>query len=253
MPLKKAPIVEAWVEVQFIPNEAKEAWSREVGEAFVQRFEDRFKVQDYRVVEEISVGPSGRRELRSYVQRVRAKDESEARWLQVGDDLLVYNIVCEPGKPYVGYDALASERIKILQDYFEEFQPRRIGQISIAYVDMVKLPLHAEQTLRIEDYLRIYVQTPESFGPLAAFEFRAAFPETAHLSMFLSCEAEPPTPGEQELSVRLEWVAVTDQGAPCDAAAFKLELDKAHGLLKSRFKEAFTEKMWRSFEPAEEV
>jgi len=262
--LEKPPVVEAWIEFRFSPNEHAPAWDEIVAARFFEKhFAHAFNLKDYAGHYEILVdATSGRpriREGQAVFERARAINHEGDRYLQAGRDVLIYNIL--RGKAtWPRYQALRDEAIEAYGKYVEFTQPQSLSCAVLHYRDVASFPYTvndaAERMLDLDQYLKVSPQVPPSLGSVANFAINLTLPAAAEAGVLRLLIRDEPSGNEavpaQEGRFRFDWHLTSLSLTSLDTHAVRSWLDRAHADLLLAFRECFTDEAWALFAPKED-
>ncbi|GIW79533.1 MAG: hypothetical protein KatS3mg105_1340 [Gemmatales bacterium] len=256
MELTKPPVIEVGVEFHFDPRPDKQPWDPAVAVPFIDLFQGEYPHVEVIQEEKIRIEkrtPDGTPKAISgkiSLDRVRARNEEGSRWLQVGNDLLVYSFV-RKGETYPGFRELCTEALHKLDSYVEHFQPVAVHRTALTYLDLIEIPVPAGATIQLEDYFRLRVETPEeTFGPIGYVSLRLFFPQTeTRDQLLLWFDTVPTKPGEGILRFQMHWKCICEDVASLNKEEIRLRLDRAHRRLVDCFRDSFTERGWALFGP----
>lgn len=258
-PLGKPPIVEAWIAFKFEPAPDAIGWDAGIG-VVKQFFEDlspkysdlEYVCRESFIVEKRTpqgIPTSGKAERQ--IVSFRALTEDKTRAVQIAPDVLSYHLL-RAGDSYPGFSRLRDDSLGILDRYAERFRPRRITQIELHMIDMVTIPVQANEKCQVEDYFAISLNMPtEPFGSLSDFSIRlqlngSAPNDVLHLDFRLIRAGS----SDGEYRFRIKW----DMACPVQFMLTEREsvlgrLDDAYRHLFNCFKSMFTKRGWDLFEP----
>ncbi|MGH6680565.1 MAG: TIGR04255 family protein [Bradyrhizobium sp.] len=77
--------------------------------------------------------------------------------------------------PYPGWSELMARFRRDWTTWKKAVTYRRVGRIGVRYVNRIDIPV-AGQIVEYEDYLRVYPQVPQEFGPNQAYVVQVRFP-----------------------------------------------------------------------------
>jgi len=252
--LRSPPIIEAWIGFRFSPNAAKQPWDLPVALPFINHFgqtldhvqvvrTEEITIQE-RTAQGIPKSISGKQTL----DRVQARNPSGTRWLQVADDMLVYNIV-EKGSAYPGYDMLCEAALGALTSYVDFFSPSAVKQVAIHYVDLIELP-NFSQGINVPEFFNVFVKVPDGFSDIERFSTNLIFaPSSDDHRLSIRFRSEPINPVNKAIRFRMEWHADCDNIDSLESTVVRSRLDLAHEDIRKHFQLCFTDRTWKLFEP----
>jgi len=262
--LEKPPVVEAWIEFRFSPNEHAPTWDEIVAARFFEKhFADAFKLKDYAGHYEILVdATAGRpriREGQAIFERARATNKEGDRYLQVGRDVLIYNILRKQAT-WPRYEALRDEALEAYGKYVEYTKPQSLAYAVLHYRDVASFPYTVkdgiQQPLDLDQYFKISPQIPPSLGSLANFAINLTLPAAADAGVLnLVIRDEPSGKGgalAQEGRFRFDWHLSSKSLTSLETDVVRSWLNRAHDELLQAFRECFTEEAWALFDPKED-
>lgn len=256
---RKPPVVEVWISVDFDPNENKREWELELVKQYVERYEAELPKLEAVHEQQIQVQETSPQALPKVVGRqirlqfVRISNEKRSRVLQIGDDQLSFHILKADGV-YPGYQTVRSEVQQKLDDYAQIFQPTRIRNATLHYLDIIDIPRPETGKIELGDYFRVSIDLPEEpFGPTAGFahQFQVMCPVDAG-PLFLQLQAIPSPPDSNVFRFRMEWHKQSSNVNTLDSSQVWARMDVAHEYMRQCFRAALTERTLELFEPVEE-
>lgn len=257
--LRSPPVIEVGIEFHFEPRPDKEPWDLPVARPFIERLQPVFSHVEVVQAEQIRIekrAPGGLPERISgqiSLDRVRARNEESSRWVQVGNDLLVCNLV-RHGEVYPGFEQLRTDALAILERYVEHFRPVSVRQAGVTYLDQVEIPVPTScSSIRLEEYFRLRVDFPdEDLGPMGAFSLQLQFPrEHARDPVTLLFHTLPSVPSSGVLRFQMHWHCLCEEVCSLDKDEINRRLDAAHMRLRKSFRASFTDPGWALFQPLE--
>ncbi len=258
MILKNPPVIESWIGFRFEPAEHARPWDIQAADKFLSCFESTFPHREafFRTQFEIQeISPSRRPRIVSretQLEKVRARNEEGTAWLQVAEDLMVYNRTRGDGT-YHGFASLRDEALSKLSEYVAFFQPIRLQSAQLHYVDVIKIPIPADKKLELDECFNLHVTVPSQFGDTLYFETRLLLqPPNEADTLEVRFKSEPPSEDPAAYRFRLNWHMSCASLGGFDPEVVKGRLDQAHEYLISSFKASVTERTWSLFEPSEE-
>ncbi len=262
--LNRPPITEAWIGFSFGDGDSTH-WDHKVALGFLEKQVSEFDEPGFELAQTDTIQIVGRtstgvpKEIRgeTVVERVRIRDGSGKKWLEVGKNVLRFGFTRREAD-YPGFTSLCDEALSFLGRHNEWFGWREIQKAGLHYVDLVEVPAGTNGQLQIEDYFRVHPQLPGApFEPVEKFAIRLAFrggdPRdrvSMHFGSELSGGAD--TPSQEAYRFRLEWHSDCQQIENSESDAIVLRLNEAHANLFTCFKACFTDAGWALFEPTVE-
>lgn len=253
--LANPPVVEVGIDFQFEPNPEKQPWDLPVAIPFVERFKDCLPHVQIVQAEEIRIekrSPQGRPEKLSgkiSLDHVKAHDECEKQWLEVGNDRMAYRLR-RGGNEYPGFEAVLEEAVKLLSQYMDHFRPTAVRRAILTYVDIIRIPSGAEAGIDLDDFFRLGVKLPEDpFGPLGGFAIRFVLPQSPCAdSLQVRFVTEPETE-KGSMRFRMHWQSLCDGINSLDEEKLRQRLSAAREHLVKCFMACFTEQGLKLFNP----
>jgi uncharacterized protein (TIGR04255 family) len=249
---KNPPVIEAWVEFRFSFKDEIPYWNEVKAQAFItDYFEGRFHVDSFLGRTEFTISASGGRpaltQSKVIFERVRATNEASDRYVQVGRDTLIYNLLRKE-KDWPEYHSLRDEAIDAYDKFIQFLRPMALQYIALHYRDLVIVPLQGEQKVRLEDYFTICPEVPEhKFGDMSNFMVALTLPETWRSGVLnLIVQSDPPVSSPEhpnEGRFRWDWhISPKSSIGSLDKDIITSWLDQAHDDLFQAFLSAFTQK-----------
>jgi uncharacterized protein (TIGR04255 family) len=258
MKLGKPPIIQAWIEFRFDHGDERREWGLNEASDYLDRFQADYperealfqrqfrieKVQRHRNPEVVP-GPA-------HVQAVRASKTEGSRYIQLTRDAMACNFL-RTEKGYDGFDALKAEALEKFRAYVEMYQPTRLLEFAVHYVDLVVIPFEPDKALDLDEYFTLGISLPDpAFGSILNFvvQYATQPPDTEYaLEVRLQDERDP-----QGLSARfrMDWRLSGSHELILSEADVAAHLEQAHDRLLGCFQKSFTEKAWQMFEPIQE-
>lgn len=255
MRLKSPPVVEVGIDFHLDPNPEKQPWDLPVAMPFVEQFKDFMphievvQAEEIRIVKRSPQGVPERLSGKISLDLVRAHDEGERHWLEVGNDRVAYRLL-RGGMEYPGFDSVLNEGLKVLNQYKEHFRPTAVRRATLTYLDIVKIPRTAGDGVELDEYFRLGMKLPEDpFGQLGAFTIRFTLspsPDSDRLHLVFSTE---PTTEKDFLRFRMRWQSLCDAINSLDAVELRRRLMAAHEHLVKCFLACFTDQGLKLFNP----
>lgn len=254
--LRRPPIVEAYIRFEMTAGEAERQLSQEDVQAFVNRRCSEYRPKETRWTRNVSVkwpksGPPKNVQLSQRFERIRACDEQELRWIQVGSGFLIHNVLKKTEEQdYAGFTTMEEEALRVLMAYADHFGYNEIQAMAVHYVDLAVFAKSLGN--EIEDYLRIRPAVPGEFGAISGFAMKVSPSPTATSGDIVDIAVRRETDADdgEAIRVRIEWDAKCTTPQSLDRAGETLE--RLHTELLDRFRVAFTEKAMSVFGPVEE-
>jgi uncharacterized protein (TIGR04255 family) len=168
MAYKKAPIVEAVIELRF----ARQAEFRAVEDA-ARRLRDEYFYQDpdNGLNVKIDAG-TGKSEVETIWQGFKLSSVDRA-------DALFYRtsaMVCSRLAPYTGWEHFCPRAIRAWEVWKRTAGPTELVRIGVRYINRIDVPVENDRLINVEDYLNIVPKTPDGLPPMASFAMQTAMP-----------------------------------------------------------------------------
>ena len=248
MPLHNPPVVEVGIEFQLDPAPEKQRWDLPVAMPFVERFKETMPHVEVVKSEKIRIekrSPQGVPiELRGEINlnQVRAHDEGERQWLEVGEDRVAYRLL-RGGKEYPGFDVVLESTLSVLRQYNQHFRPMAVRRAILTYMDIVKIPRAPGEGIDLDDYFRLGVRLPDDpFGALGAFAIRFVLPPSPYSDRLQLAFSTEPGTEEESLRFRMRWQSLCDGINTLDEEELRNRLTAAQSHLVKCFLACFTER-----------
>jgi uncharacterized protein (TIGR04255 family) len=188
------------------------------------------------------------------LQFVRMSNEKRTRVLQIGDDQLSLHMLKEEGV-YPRYLTVRGELQRKLEDYARVFQPSRIRDVTLHYLDIIDIPLPADGKIELRDYFVPTTDLPEvPFGLIASFDYR--FQVTCPVDpgpLLLRLQTLPSPPETNVIRLRMDWHKQSSAVNTLDLAQVWCRMDVAHEYMRQAFLASFTQRTLDLFEPVAET
>ncbi len=258
MKLGKPPIIQAWIEFRFDHGDERREWGFKEASAYLDRFQESYperealfqrqfrieKVQRHRNPEVVP-GPI-------HVQAVRASNTAGSKYIQLTRDAVACNFLrTETG--YEGFDALKAEALEKFRAYVEMYQPTRLLEFAVHYVDLVVIPLGPAKKLDLDEHFTLGINLPDlTFGSILNFVVQCTSrPPDSHDTLEIRLQDESDPLG-LSARFRMDWRLSASHELTLAEAEVAARLEQAHDRLVGYFQKSFTDKAWRMFEPIPE-
>jgi len=183
----------------------------------------------------------------------RLSNEISSRVLQLGDDHLSYHVL-KNGDGYPGYKEVCKETQHRLEDYIKVFQPSRVRNATLHYLDIIDIPQPENSKIELSDYFKTSIDLPEKpFGltTTIAFQFQVSCPDDK--GPLLLQLMRIPAPSESNVfRFRMEWHKLSLDINTSDFSQVFSRLDVAHNYMTDCFLASFTKRTLAMFGPIEE-
>jgi uncharacterized protein (TIGR04255 family) len=258
---KKPPVVETWISFEFDPNEDKREWDMGLLRQYVETYKSSLPKLEALHERQFQMQETSPTELPKVInqqvrlQLVRLSDEARSRILQIGDDRLSFH-VAKTDAGYLGYETIRNEAAQKLEDYVQVFQPSRVQNAALHYLDIIDVPVPASGRIDMKDFFIGSADLPEEpFGGVTAlsFHFQANCPvDPGPLYMEVASLPLPATDAAKIFRFRMEWHKQCLRVNTLDMAQVLNRLDVAHKYLVDCFRRSLTERTLDLFEPIRE-
>jgi uncharacterized protein (TIGR04255 family) len=256
---RKPPVVEVWISFDFDPNETKRDWDIGLVRKYVEHYRTEFPKIEVMQQKEIQFKETSATNLPEVVSQqvrpllFRLSDEASSRVVQLGDDHLSYHVL-KFADEYPGYQKLRDEAQGKFEEYVNVFQPSRVRNAALHYLDIVDIPRPGDSTIELTDYFKNSVDLPqEPFGFTTTFslQFQVACPndEGPLLLQFMRI----PAPSESNVfRFRMEWHKLSLDINTLSFSQVFSRLDVAHKYMTDCFLASFTQRTLDMFGQTEE-
>ena len=262
--LKRPPITEAWIAFSFGDGDST-AWEHKNAFRFLETLASEFVGPEFdfvqtdtiQIVSRTTTGIPNEIRGKTEVDRVRIRDQSGRKWLEVGKNDLRFGFT-RGEADYPGFTSLRDVAFGFLNRHVDQFGWREIRRVGLHYVDLVEIPAGIDGQLQIEDFFRVHPKLPGSpFDPVEKFSIRLAFrggDQRDRVSMHLGSELGGRADIENQglYRFRLEWHSDCQEIDTSDTDAIVLRLNEAHTNLYTCFGACFTPVGWGLFQPTAE-
>lgn len=257
---RKPPVVEVWISVDFDPNENKRQWEIELVQQYLEMYRaelPRIEAIHERQIQVEETSPQALPEVIGHqvrLQFVRLSNETRSRVLQIGDDQLSFHVVKE-GEAFPGYRIVRDEMQKKLEDYARIFQPSRIRDATLHYLDIIEIPRPESGKIDLPDYFLPSIDLPEEpFGPISGFANRFQMvcpvdPGPLHLQL----QAIPSPPESNVFRFLMDWHKQSSAVNTLELSQVWSRMDVAHNYMRQCFLASFTQRTLDLFEPVAEI
>lgn len=257
---RRPPVVEVWISVDFDPKENKREWDLEMVKHYVDLYKKELPKLEavyarQNQVEEISsqalpkvVGDQRR------LQFVRMSNEKRTRVLQIGDDQMSFHTLKED-QIYPGYRIVRDEMQRKLEDYARFFQPSRIRDATLHYLDIIDIPRPESGKIFLPDYFVPSIDLPEEpFGPIDGFEHRFQMVCPVDQGPLLLQLQAIPSPAENNFfRFQMDWHKQCSAVNTLELSQVWSRMDVAHDYMRQCFLSSFTRRTLELFEPVAET
>ena len=244
------PVVEVWISIDFDPNENKREWELELVKQYVEKYEVELPKVEAVHQQQIQVQETSSQALPKVVGR---QYEERSRVLQIGDDQLSFHVL-KTDDAYPGYHVVRTELENKLEVYEQVFQPTRIRNATLHYLEVIDIPRPESGKIELGDYFRASIDLPEEpFGPTAGFahQFQVMCPVDLG-PLFVQLQAIPSPPDSNVFRFRMEWHKQSSNVNTLDSTQVWTRMDIAHEYMRKCFRAALTERTIELFQPVRE-
>lgn len=257
---RKPPVVEVWISVDFDPNENKREWEFDLVKEFLKHYQEEFPKLEAVHEREFQVDETSAHSLPRVVgvqvrlQTVRMSNMERTRVIQIGDDQLSFHILRED-QSYPGYRIVRDEMQQKLEDYARIFQPSRIRDATLHYLDIIEIPLPDDGKIGLPDYFKVAIDLPEEpFGPIAGFahRFQMMCPVDPG-PLLLQLQAIPSPPESNVFRFRMDWHKQCSAVNSLELSQVWSRMDVAHEYMRQCFVASFTQRTLDLFDPIVET
>ena len=257
--LGKPPLIEIWIAFEFIPDDPEQhEWDSDAALHFVDSLQCEYPKRNLFNTIEMSFDPveGTVSPPRPRFDRLRGSTQDGGQMVQIGADLLVYNLIRKPDF-IPGYSRLRDAARPVLDAYIKRFQPQGIKRMLLAYRDIVTIPEQAGNQFDDNVFFELGIRVPQStvepfaaFGPIIGSSLDLTFQpdETGMLQLRLRGES---TELDGQYQFRMDWRLVQKDVETNDQDAIWNMLADAHECLLKAFRASFTEAGWALFDPEE--
>ncbi|MDR1290900.1 MAG: TIGR04255 family protein [Planctomycetaceae bacterium] len=248
---RNPPVVEVGIFFDFYPSEKTPQWNEETAKAFFQHqeiekefsnVEEIYKQQFY-IKSNLQDKTASTTVFTPTIDEILARDKKSSM-LSLGKNQLAYRLGRKDNE-FPHYNAVEQSIFEILPIYNEFWKPERITNISLSYVDIVKIP---EQRIDLDEYFLLNVSFPEAMGETNFVEGRVVFSDEYGYKdvMFRSKPSENKSDG----TFQFFWTArqQLDKEAQ-NKNEIKNVMEKLHEGLRDSFERSFTDKCKKLFDP----
>lgn len=260
MKFRKPPVVEVWISVDFDPNESKREWEMDLVQQYVELYKDELAKLEAVHERQIQVEETSPQKLPKVIghhvklQHVRMSNEKPTRVVQIGDDQLSFHVLKED-QIFPGYRIVRDEMQEKLENYARVFQPIRIRDATLHYLDIVDIPRPPSGKIDLKDYFEASIDLPEvPFGPITSFTHRFEVNCPDDLGpLLLQMQTISSPPQSNVFRVRMDWHKQCSAVNTLDFSKVWSRMDVAHGYMRQCFRASFTQRTLELFEPIAET
>jgi uncharacterized protein (TIGR04255 family) len=253
MQYKNPPVVEVGIFFNFYPSSETPEWNEESVTLFFQHEEikkqfcnpEKIYQHLFHVKSDIQTKTaSTTTALR--LNEMLAKDEKSLKILSIGENQLAYRMGRKDNE-FPHYEAVAQSIFGILSIYKKFWKPERIKNVSLSYVDVVKIP---ELQIELGDYFSLCISFPSDLGAASFMEGRIVIPDEKGYKDVLFRQVSAKDKSKKEIIFQFFWTSqrlldINTQNE-CDV---KDVMDELHKDLRGCFELSFTDKCKNLFNP----
>jgi uncharacterized protein (TIGR04255 family) len=256
---KKPPVVEVWVSFDFDPNENKREWDLNLVKKYVEHYKTKLPKIEVMQEKQIQFKETSPTDLPQVVSQevrpilFRLSNEIRSRVVQLGDDHLSSHVL-KIGDDYPGYQKVRDETQQRLEEYINIFQPSRVRNATLHYLDIIDIPLPENSKINLVDYFKTSIDLPEEpFGLTNTFsiQFQVACPNDKG-PLLLQLMRIPAPLESNVFRFRMEWHKLSLDINTLDWPQVFSRLEVAHNYMTECFLASFTRHTLDMFEPIEE-
>jgi uncharacterized protein (TIGR04255 family) len=254
MKFPNPPVAEVWLSFSFDPNASKREWDLDLLQKYLSEYTSELPIRDLLYDESLQVQASSPTAMPRIVGKqvqlktVRQWNQERSRVLVVEDDQISFHLLrteCESP----GYHKVRAEAESKLADYVRVFEPIKIRDASLHYLDIIEIPIPESTKIFLKDYFHISAEIPEEpFGMIEGFtnQFQIACPVDRG-PLFMELQAMPSEPSKKVLRFRMEWHKQSSHVNTLDLTQVWSRIDVAHQYMRKCFLASFTEQTLEIF------
>lgn len=253
---RRPPVAEVWISVDFDPNENKREWELELVKQYVELYKadlPRLEAIHERQIQVQETSPQALPKVVSHqirLQFLRISNDKRSRVLQIGDDQLSFHIL-KDDQSHPTYRTVRDEMQPKLEEYARIFQPSRIRDATLHYLDIIDIPRPANGKVELADYFVAPLDLPEEpFGLIAGFahSFQLVCPVDPG-PLLLQLQLIPSPPESNRFRFRMDWHKLSLGVNTLDVSEMWTRMDVAHDYIRKCFLASFTQRTLELFEP----
>ena len=195
-PYDRAPIIEAVIEVKFSALIEPDLLEK-VNRRFAPDYPNEQRIQQLGVEINLDLGNS------SNAPRAAVGSHSEGFRRAVMDEneiamLMPTSFIISQLAPYQGWETFIKRFQRDWTTWKRDVGHRSISRIGVRYINRIDIPLNDKGTIEHRNYLNVWVQLPEHFGPTLAYAAQAVFELSnikGKLVINTAVALPPPIPG----------------------------------------------------------
>jgi uncharacterized protein (TIGR04255 family) len=245
MQYQNPPVIEVGIFFDFYPSDKTPQWEEKSANIFFQHKDIK---KEFSNTEEIyQPNPDFQDKttttiFTSFVNEILARDKTSLKLLSVKENQLIYR-VGRKGNEFPHYKVVSQSVFDILSVYKEVWQPERIKNVSLSYVDVVKIP---NQQIKLDEYFFLGVSFPDKLGAAGFMEGRIVFPDEHGYKDVIFRQV--PTENK-EIAFQFFWTAQRQLINTSNEDAIKDVMEELHKGLRESFELSFTDKCKSLFNP----
>lgn len=260
MKFRKPPVVEVWISIDFDPNESKRQFDLDLVQQYVRQYESELPKIEAIHEQTIQVQETSPTDLPKVIHKdvqlqfVRIWNDARSQMLQIGDDQIAFHIL-KTSEETPGYRKVRDGAEVKLADYVRIFQPSRIRNATLHYLDIIEIPKPPGGVVNLRDFFPQAMDLPEEpFGPTTALsqQFQVMCPVDEG-PLFFRLQNLPSPPEMQVFRFRLEWHKLSTDVNTLDLAEVWRRMDIAHDYMWRCFTAALSGSTLQLFEPVDET
>jgi uncharacterized protein (TIGR04255 family) len=247
---RNPPVVEVGIFFDFYPSAETPQWNEETAKAFFQHqeiekefsnVEEIYKQQFY-IKSNLQDKTASATVFTPTINEMLARDKKSSI-LSIGKNQLVYRLGRKDNE-FPRYNAVEQAIFEILPIYNAFWKPERITNISLSYIDVVKIP---EPRIEPNDYFLLNVSYPDEMGDTSFMEGRVVFSDAWGYKDVLFRSTSPEN---KDIAFRFFWTArhQLDKDTQ-NENEIKSVMEKLHKGLRDSFERSFTDRCKKLFEP----
>lgn len=259
MKFRKPPVVEVWISIDFDPNENKRQWDLGLVQEYVRNYHEEFprlEALHEQTIQVLETSPTDlprvvNKEVR--LQSVRIWKPDRSQMLQLGDDQFSFHVLKTAGET-PGYGRVREAAEPRLEAYVRLFQPSRIRNATLHYLDIIDIPKPDCGKVNLRDFFPQAPDLPEEpFGPIMAVthQFQVMCPVDEG-PLFFRLQNLPSPPEQNSFRFRLEWHKQSVDVNTLDLEVVWRRMNASHDYMRACFDAALSAATLELFEPERE-
>jgi uncharacterized protein (TIGR04255 family) len=251
MGYRNPPVIEVGMFFDFYPSDETPQWDEKSAKIFFQHKDiekeffniEEFYQQQFRVEPDFQNKTALATASTSFLREVLARDESSSKILSVNENRLIYRIG-RKNNEFPRYGTATQSIFGILSVYKEVWKPERIKNVSLSYVDVIKIP---EQQAELGEYFLLGVSFPNELGISGFMEGRVVFSDE---NKYKDVTFRQIPTKNKEIAFQFFWTARCQLDVTAQSEdAIKNAMEELHRKLKESFELSFTDKCKSLFNP----